>query len=371
MAHRIAINGYGRIGQCVLRALIEQQRAEQQRDEQADRPGHAREPALDIVAINELSDLATIDYLTRYDTTHGRFPATVERNGEGMSIDGRSIRVLSEPDPDRLPWHELGVDLVLECSGSFKDRGTAQRHLAAGAGRLLFSQPAESDVDATIVTGFNDHELAPGHRIVSAASCTTNCLVPVLTVLDDALGIENGVTTTIHSAMNDQPVIDAYHQTDLRLTRSAMHSIVPVDTGLALGINRLMPHLAGRFECLHVRVPTINVSAMDIAITVRRDTSAAEVNALLAEASRGRLAGLLGYTAEPVASVDFNHDPRSGIVDATQTRVAGGRLIKLLCWFDNEWGFASRMLDVSRRLAAMPLENPAPPSGFQMRTTPR
>ncbi|MGJ7459118.1 type I glyceraldehyde-3-phosphate dehydrogenase [Halomonas sp. RA08-2] len=366
MAHRIAINGYGRIGQCVLRALVEQQR-----DEHADGTGPVLEPALEIVAINELSDLATIDYLTRYDTTHGRFPAKVERNGEGLRIDGREIRVLSEPDPDRLPWRELGVDLVLECSGSFKDRATAQRHLAAGAGRLLFSQPAETDVDATIVTGINDHELAPDHRIVSAASCTTNCLVPVLTVLDDALGIEHGVTTTIHSAMNDQPVIDAYHQTDLRLTRSAMHSIVPVDTGLALGINRLMPHLAGRFECLHVRVPTINVSAMDIAITVRRDTTAAEVNALLAEASRGRLAGLLGYTAEPVASVDFNHDPRSGIVDATQTRVAGSRLVKLLCWFDNEWGFASRMLDVSRRLAAMPLETPDPLSGFQMRTTPR
>ncbi|QTF92096.1 glyceraldehyde 3-phosphate dehydrogenase NAD-binding domain-containing protein [Halomonas sp. BM-2019] len=359
MAHRIAINGYGRIGQCVLRALFEAQRAEQQRaepqqNEQAGRPG----PALELVAINELSDLDTIAYLTRYDTTHGRFPGSVEVAGESLVIDGHPIRVLSEPDPARLPWGELGIDLVLECSGSFKDRITAERHLAAGAGRLLFSQPAESDVDATIVTGINDHSLAPSHRIVSAASCTTNCLVPVLTVLDEALGVEHGVTTTIHSAMNDQPVIDAYHHTDLRLTRSAMHSIVPVDTGLARGINRLMPHLAGRFECLHVRVPTINVSAMDLAITVRRDTNAAEVNALLAEASRGRLTGLLGYTEEPVASVDFNHDPRSGIVDATQTRVAGGRLIKLMCWFDNEWGFASRMLDVGRRLAAMPLDTP-------------
>ncbi len=351
MAHRIAINGYGRIGQCVLRALLEPHR-----DAQAAVPGHDR-PSLEVVAINELSDLATIAYLTRYDTTHGRFPGRVETDGEHLAVNGRAIRVLSEADPDRLPWHELGIDLVLECSGSFRDRATAQRHLAAGAGRLLFSQPAGSDVDATIVTGINDSELAPGHRIVSAASCTTNCLVPVLTVLDDALGIEHGVTTTIHSAMNDQPVIDAYHQTDLRLARSAMHSIVPVDTGLARGINRLMPHLAGRFECLHVRVPTINVSAMDLAITVRRDTSVAEVNALLAEASRGRLAGLLGYTEEPMASVDFNHDPRSGIVDATQTRVAGGRLIKLLCWFDNEWGFANRMLDVARRLAAMPPDN--------------
>jgi D-erythrose 4-phosphate dehydrogenase len=342
MAQRIAINGYGRIGQCVLRAL---------RERQSSRAGEA---ALEVVAINELSDLDTIAYLTRYDTTHGRFPGQVDIAAGRLVVDGASIVVLTEPEPSRLPWGELGIDLVLECSGSFKDRATAERHLAAGAGRLLFSQPAESDVDATIVCGINDGELTAEHRIVSAASCTTNCLVPVLTVLDEALGIEHGVTTTVHSAMNDQPVIDAYHQTDLRLTRSAMHSIVPVDTSLARGINRLMPHLAGRFECLHMRVPTINVSAMDLSICVRRDTSAAEVNALLREASAERLAGLLGYTEEPMASVDFNHDPRSGIVDATQTRVAGNRLIKLLCWFDNEWGFANRMLDVAQRMAALP-----------------
>jgi D-erythrose 4-phosphate dehydrogenase len=341
MAQRIAINGYGRIGQCVLRALVER-----------------GAPELKVVAINELSDLDTIAYLTRYDTTHGRFPGRVAVEGDHLVVNGQPIRVLSEADPGRLPWGELGIDLVLECSGSFKDRATAERHLEAGAGRLLFSQPAESDVDATIVYGLNDHTLVASHRIISAASCTTNCLVPVLTVLDEALGIEHGVTTTIHSAMNDQPVIDAYHQTDLRLTRSAMHSIVPVDTGLARGINRLMPHLAGRFECLHMRVPTINVSAMDLSLCVHRDTRAEEVNALLHEASHKRLAGLLGYTEEPMASSDFNHDPRSGIVDATQTRVAGGRLIKLLCWFDNEWGFANRMLDVSRRLATL-----APPSG--------
>ncbi|MGR4066606.1 erythrose-4-phosphate dehydrogenase [Halomonas sp. LR3S48] len=342
MAQRIAINGYGRIGQCVLRALLERQ---------SNRPG---EPTLEVVAINELSDLATIAYLTRYDTTHGRFPGQVETAEGRMIVDGTPIAILTEPEPKQLPWGELGIDLVLECSGSFKDRATAERHLEAGAGRLLFSQPAESDVDATIVCGINDGELSAGHRIVSAASCTTNCLVPVLTVLDEALGIEHGVTTTVHSAMNDQPVIDAYHQTDLRLTRSAMHSIVPVDTSLARGINRLMPHLAGRFECLHMRVPTINVSAMDLSICVRRDTTATEVNALLRDASAGRLAGLLGYTEEPMASVDFNHDPRSGIVDATQTRVAGKRLIKLLCWFDNEWGFANRMLDVAQRMAALP-----------------
>ena len=342
MALRIAINGYGRIGQCVLRALVERDM-----------------PELEVVALNELSGLDTIAYLTRFDTTHGRFPGSVEVDGEQLVIDGHPIRVLSEADPTALPWAELEIDLVLECSGSFKERDIAEAHLAAGAARLLFSQPAESDVDATIVSGINDADLTPACRVISAASCTTNCLVPVLTVLDEALGLDHGVTTTIHSAMNDQPVIDAYHQTDLRLTRSAMHSIVPVDTGLARGINRLMPHLADRFECLHVRVPTINVSAMDLALSVRTDTDAETVNALLREASARRLAGLLGYTETPMASVDFNHDPRSGIVDATQTRVAGGRLIKMLCWFDNEWGFANRMLDVAGRIARL---GPVPPS---------
>ncbi|QNI01757.1 erythrose-4-phosphate dehydrogenase [Halomonas sp. SH5A2] len=334
--YRIAINGYGRIGQCVLRALVER--------------GH---PEIEVVAINELSDLATITYLTRYDTTHGRFPGEVDNDGEALLINGQRIHVLCEQDPRSLPWAALDIDLVLECSGSFKDRATAELHLAAGAKRLLFSQPAESDVDATIVWGINQDELTHSQRIISAASCTTNCLVPLLTVLDNALGLEHGVTTTIHSAMNDQPVIDAYHQTDLRLTRSAMQSIVPVDTGLALGISRLMPSLADRFECLHVRVPTINVSAMDAALTVRRDTDANQVNALLREASQQRLAEVLGYTEAPMASIDFNHDPRSGILDATQTRVAGKRLVKLLCWFDNEWGFANRMLDITQRLATL------------------
>jgi D-erythrose 4-phosphate dehydrogenase len=332
--YRIAINGYGRIGQCVLRALVERQAAN-----------------IDVVAINELSDAATITYLTRFDTTHGRFPGTVENDDEHLIVNGQRIRLLSEPDPERLPWRELDVDLVLECSGSFKDRATALAHIKAGAKQLLFSQPAESDVDATVVWGINQDSLSLEQAVISAASCTTNCLVPLLTVLDEALGVEHGVTTTIHSAMNDQPVIDAYHQTDLRLTRSAMQSIVPVDTGLARGISRLMPKLAGRFECLHVRVPTINVSAMDVALTVSRDTHTAEVNRLLQTAAATRLDGVLGYTEAPTASVDFNHDPRSGILDATQTRVAGARLVKLLCWFDNEWGFANRMLDISERLA--------------------
>ncbi|MDZ7810021.1 MAG: glyceraldehyde 3-phosphate dehydrogenase NAD-binding domain-containing protein [Arhodomonas sp.] len=270
-----------------------------------------------------------------------------------LIIDGRPLRVLNEADPARLPWAELDVDLVLECTGSFGDRDTAEIHLASGARRLLFSHPAAPDVDATIIRGINDGALTGAHRILSAASCTTNCVVPLLTVLDEALGVSHGTTTTIHAAMNDQPVTDAFHHTDLRLTRSAMQSMVPVDTGLGRGIGRLMPHLAGRFESLHVRVPTVNVSAMDMAIAVNRETSSEAVNALLREAAAARLAGVIGCCNEPVASVDFNHDRRSGIVDTTQTRVAAGQLVKLLAWFDNEWGFANRMVDIAERLAEL------------------
>ena len=329
--YRIAINGYGRIGQCVLRALVERQH-----------------PALEVVAINELSDLATITYLTRYDTTHGRFPGEVDNDGSALFVNGQRIQVLCERDPRALPWEALGIDLVLECSGSFKDRATAEQHLAAGAKRLLFSQPAENDVDATIVWGINEHELAPTQRILSAASCTTNCLVPLLTVLDEALGLEHGVTTTIHSAMNDQPVIDAYHHQDLRRTRSALHNIVPVDTGLARGIERLLPHMEGRFSSVAMRVPTLNVSAIDMVVNVREPTDIAAVNQLLCSAAAGSLKGILGYTDELLASSDFNHDSHSGVVDGGQTRVTGGTMVKVLCWFDNEWGFANRMLDVSR-----------------------
>jgi len=332
MKYRVAINGYGRIGQCVLRAIYE--------------CGFRRD--FEVVALNELSDLETVTYLTRYDTTHGRFPLPVSHDGQDLLVDGDRIRVLNEADPRNLPWKALGVDLVLECSGSFKDRHTAELHLAKGAGKLLFSQPATPEVDATIVYGLNEGLLSAQQRVVSAASCTTNCVVPVLDLLDRAFGIESGVTTTVHSAMNDQPVIDSYHQTDLRLTRSALQSIIPVDTGLDRGIDRLLPHLAGRFECLHLRVPTINVSAMDMSINVRRATSGDEVNALIRDAAAGTLKGLLGYTDEPHASVDFNRDPRSAVFDATQTRVCGGTLLKMLCWFDNEWGFANRMLDVAR-----------------------
>ena len=337
MAARIAINGYGRIGQCVLRALFER----------------GLESKLQPVAINELADLETVSYLTRYDTTHGRFPKPVSIEGDALKIADQLIKVLKAESPEQLPWGELGVDLLLECSGSFSDRATAQRHLDQGAARLLFSQPATADVDTTVVFGLNTDSINVNHKVVSAASCTTNCVIPILSTINKVFGIEQGVTTTIHSAMNDQPVIDAYHRTDLRLTRSALQSIIPVDTGLAKGIDRLLPELAGRFECLHLRVPTINVSLMDMSIQLSRDTSVEEVNQLFKELAEGDLKGLLGYTEEPHASVDFNGDSRSVVVDGTQTRLSGKRLLKLICWFDNEWGFANRMLDIAEHWLAL------------------
>lgn len=335
--YRIAINGFGRIGQCVLRALYE----DGFRDH------------LQVVAINELSDIATIAHLTKYDSTHGRFRGQVAVEGNTMVVNGDRIEVVREPDPAHLPWDRLAIDLVLECSGAFSDRATAERHLASGAARLLFSQPAEPDVDRTIVFGINDQALSTADRVVSCASCTTNCIVPVIRVLDEAFGVEHGTTTTIHAAMNDQPVIDAYHHQDLRRTRSAMHNIVPVDTGLARGIERLLPHMQGRFSSVAMRVPTMNVSAIDLTVNVRQSTSVAAVNRLLADAADGALSGILGYTDELLASSDFNHDPHSGIVDGGQTRVTGGHMVKVLCWFDNEWGFANRMLDVSRSWLAL------------------
>lgn len=332
METRIAINGYGRIGKCVLRALYES--------------GHRQH--MRIVAINDLADAETIAHLTRYDTTHGRFQGLVSSTPGGINVNGDTIAILREPEPAKLPWADLGVHLVLECTGRIHDRPGAAAHLRAGAQRVLLSHPATPEVDATIVFGINEETLIPDSSLVSNASCTTNCIVPVLKVLDDAVGIDHGLITTVHSAMNDQPAVDSSHHRDLRRSRSALHSIIPVDTGLAKGIDRILPHLAGRFQAAAMRVPTINVSLMDLSITVGRDTSVAEVNALLRNASRQRLAGILGYTEEPLASIDFNHDPRSCIVDGSQTRTSGARLVKVMCWFDNEWGYANRMLDVTR-----------------------
>lgn len=335
MSYRIAINGYGRIGRCVLRALYESPHKQH----------------LDIVAINELADIDTIAHLTKYDSTHGRFSGVVRVEGDALVVNGDFIPVTHYEDRSRLPWREHAVDLVLECSGSFSDRAGAEEHLSCGAKRLLFSQPAQDCVDATIVYGVNESSLNANDTIISNASCTTNCIVPVIQCLDQGIGIELGHITTIHSAMNDQPVIDAYHHTDLRRTRSAGTSIIPVETQLAKGIGRVLPEFAGKFTASAMRVPTVNVSIMDLTVVMKRGTSIAEVNSLLRDAANGRLSGILGYTDELLASCDFNHDVRSSIVDGGQTCVTGDRLVKVMAWFDNEWGFANRMLDVAAVLS--------------------
>jgi D-erythrose 4-phosphate dehydrogenase len=327
----LAINGYGRIGRSVLRALVE-----------SPLRGQAK-----VVAINELADARTVLHLSKYDSTHGRFPVPLEGTEHQLTVDGDRITLLRQEAIGGLPWGDLGVDIVLECTGAFSDRLTAEQHLASGAGKVLFSQPAQQDVDATVVFGVNQQSLLGEHRIASSGSCTTNGIVPVIVALNDSFGIESGTITTIHSAMNDQPVLDAYHHTDLRKTRAAGQSIIPVDTELALGIERILPHLAGRFTAQALRVPTLNVSAMDLTIQVGSDTDEREVNAVLKEAAGSGFCGVLGYTTELLASCDFNHDCRSSIVDASQTRVSGKRLVKVLTWFDNEWGYANRMLDVA------------------------
>ena len=327
----------GRIGRSVLRAYFERQDT----------------AALELVALNELADIQTLAHLTRYDSTHGKFPGTVVVDGSSLHINGQTLAVSQTAAITGLPWRELGIDLVLECTGAFTDRATAELHLQQGAGRVLFSQPAEADVDATIVYGVNHDCLRPQHSIVSNASCSTNCIVPVIKLLHEAFGVENGVITTIHSAMNDQPVIDAYHHTDLRKTRSAFQSIIPVDTGLARGIDRLLPELAGRFEAQAMRVPVVNVSAIDLSVLLTHTTTRADVIAAIKQAAAAFTPGVLGWTEEPLASCDFNHDSRSAIVDLSQTRLSGGRLLKVLVWFDNEWGFANRMLDVAQLLSRL------------------
>ena len=334
MAYRIAINGFGRIGRSILRALYES----------------TNYAGLRIVAINDVADIETLAHLTRYDSTHGRFLGTVavEQDSGDLLVNEDRIAISQTSDPGALPWADLDVDLVMECSGAFSDRANAEQHLKSGADRVLFSQPAESDVDATVVYGINHETLSASARIVSNASCTTNCIVPVLKVLDDSFGLQSGVITTIHSAMNDQPVIDGYHNSDLRRTRSAMQSIIPVNTELARGIERILPNLSGLLEAQAIRVPTVNVSAMDLTVTLAQTVTAEQVNKALREYSEQLPANVLGVSDELLASCDYNHDPRSAVVDSNQTRVAPNNLVKLLVWFDNEWAYANRMLDVAQ-----------------------
>lgn len=324
----IAINGFGRIGRSVLRALYDR----------------GLQSEIKIVAINEPADLETISYMLRYDSSYGRFAGSVEIVDQQLVVNGDVITVSHNEDVSQIDWQ--GIDLLLECSGSFKDRSVAEQHLVQGAKRILISHPAQ-DVDATIIYGLNHQELNRSDKIISNGSCSTNCLLPVLKIIDQAFGIEAGTTTTIHSAMNDQPVIDAYHS-DLRRTRAAVQSIIPVDTALPAGISRLMPKLKNKIESLHVRVPTLNVSALDVTLQLQQGVTLEQVNKLLTQQAEDNFSGVLAVTNDPHASVDFNQDPHSAVIDATQTRVSGERLLKLFIWFDNEWAFANRMLDVAR-----------------------
>lgn len=343
---RVAINGYGRIGRCFLRALMESSLRERFR----------------VVAINDPADLASIAYLTRFDSTHGRFPGCVELGDESLLIDGSPIPVFHASTPDGVPWKELGVDILVEASGQYSYRHELEGFLAAGCRRVLLSHPGHSaaDVDRTVVYGFNDAIFTGEEKIVSAASCTTNAIVPVLALLEEAYGLEHVLLTTLHSVMNDQPLIDGYHHSDLNRTRSAMQSMIPVATGLAKGVVRLLPELEGRVEAKAIRVPVINVSAIDMVVGLRRPVTVEDVRGLLRTAAAGCRSGRMAYTAEPHASIDFNHSLQSAIIDGQQIRLSGDRLLNLLVWFDNEWGFANRMLDVvacwSDRLSSLKCE---------------
>jgi len=329
---RLAVNGYGRIGRCFVRAIHE-----------AGLAGRLR-----VVAINEPADLASIAHLTRFDSTHGRFRGNVGIQGHHLLIDGQPIAVSHASTPEEVDWHTHGTDLVVECSGRYVERRELQRFVDAGCPRLLLSNPGAHahDVDATVVHGVTHATLDPMARLVSAASCTTNAVVPVLALLHREISLDQVLLTTLHSAMNDQPLIDGYHHHELTRTRSAMQSVIPVSTGLARGVERLLPELEGRVVAKAIRVPTHNVSAIDMALTFSRETSAEEVNGLLREAACSSYAGLLDWSDAPHASIDFNHDPHSVIVDGSQTRACGPSMVNLFVWFDNEWGFANRMAEL-------------------------
>ena len=334
MAVRIAINGYGRIGRGILRALYE---------------GGARDE-VKIVAVNATAGIETAAHLTRYDTTHGRFGADVRIEGDVVRVNGDAIRFFAERDPARLPWGEIGVDVVCECSGKFKSKAKASAHIEAGARKVLISAPGEDDVDATIVCGVNHGVLRAAHSVVSNASCTTNCLAPVAKVLHEAVGIECGLITTIHAYTNDQVLIDSPHK-DLRRARSATSSIVPTRTGAARAVGLVLPELAGKLHGYAVRVPTINVSVVDFTFSAARATAKDELDAAVRAAAAGALRGLLAFCDEPLVSADFNHNPASAIYDATLTQVMEERLVKVSAWYDNEWGYSNRMLDAALALA--------------------
>ena len=329
MTIKVAINGYGRIGRNVLRAHYE----------------GGKKHDLQIVAINDLGDAKINAHLTRHDTVHGPFKGTVTVERDALLVNGDRIRVLSTRNPSELPWAEMGVDVVHECTGLFTTKEKASAHLKAGARKVIISAPGGKDVDATIVIGVNDAALKREHTVISNASCTTNCLAPLVKPLHQAIGLVNGLMTTIHSYTNDQVLTDVYHE-DLRRARSATQSLIPTKTGAAAAVGLVLPELAGRLDGYAIRVPTINVSIVDLSFIAARDTTVEEVNGIMKAAAEGPLQGLLAYTDEPLVSVDFNHDAHSSVFDATLTKVSG-RLVKVSSWYDNEWGFSNRMLDAT------------------------
>ena len=333
MTIKVGINGYGRIGRNIMRALYE---------------GDKRQE-IEIVAVNDLGDANTNAHLTRRDTAHGRFPGEISVDGDGMVINGDRIQVLAERDPAKLPWGDLGVDIVLESTGFFASKDKASAHIAGGAKKVVISAPAGTTVDATIVYGVNHKTLKAEHTVISNASCTTNCLAPLVMPLHDKIGVKHGLMTTIHAYTNDQVLTDVYHS-DLRRARSATMSQIPTKTGAAAAVGLVLPELAGRLDGYAMRVPTINVSTVDLTFVAERETSIEEINGILKEASEGELKGVLAYNDEPLVSIDFNHDPASSTYDAGLTKVMEGTLVKVCAWYDNEWGFSNRMLDTALAL---------------------
>jgi glyceraldehyde 3-phosphate dehydrogenase len=334
MAVKVAINGYGRIGRNVLRALYESKRTNEIR----------------IVAVNDLGDAETNAHLTQYDTAHGRFPGEIGVEGGDLVVDGDRIKVCAERDPTKLPWKDLGVDIVLECTGLFTSKAKAGAHVAAGAKKVIISAPGDKDVDGTFVMGVNEDRIKGSDTVISNASCTTNCLAPLAKVLHEKIGIVHGLMTTIHAYTNDQVLTDVYHK-DLRRARSATMSQIPTKTGAAAAVGLVLPELNGKLDGFAMRVPTINVSVVDLTFVAKRATSNQEIDAAVREASEGALKGILGINTKPLVSIDFNNNPLSSIYDATQTRVMEGTLVKVLSWYDNEWGFSNRMLDMTLAFA--------------------
>ena len=335
MAIKVAINGYGRIGRNTLRALYESGRTNE----------------FQIVAVNDLGDAETNAHLTQYDTAHGRFPGQVSVDGGDLIVNGDRIKVLAERDPAKLPWGDLGVDVVLESTGFFTSKAKASAHIAGGAKKVIISAPGDKDVDGTFVFGVNDDQLTAKHQVISNASCTTNCLAPLAKVLHEKIGIVHGLMTTIHAYTNDQVLTDVYHP-DLRRARSATHSQIPAKTGAAAAVGLVLPQLNGKLDGFAIRVPTINVSVVDLTFVAARATTKEEIDAAINEAANGALKGILAVNTKPLVSIDFNHNPASSTYDATQTRVMGGTLVKVLSWYDNEWGFSNRMLDMTVALMA-------------------